>query len=576
MGLGSAFDKIGNKIDNVGDYTSDAYERNQNVLSKLEKGHKAPKSIAGAARSSIFEFPAFISSTVPLDYAEATCGLLELTYASWLQMCISRAPSINIKDSDDPFSLWKTDTHNYLECSNLVDTFDACHNVIKTEEGIMEFNLVSISDSTASVINEAMEYEPLSEFDHYFQEASGHDPEYYNPQYNKNKKEYYNAEKARNEAIESTEKNRANQRWAADTHHDQTLNPQYIKNSKDYYDMAELRRKHNVNKSIDNSELVDPEYAKAVKMNRELEDDEELRDDDENPIRSKDYYERLEAKNNLDHADRAWKMQNSKFFHDVHAKAPTILDESKIQKLNSLKPLTMSVEMNVRDERENSVFKGTSQTREFIVGIKIYSRIIKAETLPEVAKYPLEEMNKRTRHVRWKAGELKFFKDILFRIKQKKQTAVDAYDEDRKWYRRLYELAHSTGDSASVDKMTNGKSIVRKRLKHYLLHFGDDMYNSQRGFIPNATIIMSKNDIDNIQMEAGIDLLNKGKAVEFCKELFLMNFVVIDTDAQTIKILTPDLHKDFSINTLASVNKQLAMIDSSAVSSREIFKMLKN
>ena len=75
-------------------------------------------------------------------------------------------------------------------------------------------------------------------------------------------------------------------------------------------------------------------------------------------------------------------------------------------------------------------------------------------------------------------------------------------------------------------------------------------------------------------MEAGIDLLDPGKATTFCKELFLMNFVVIDLDAQTIKVLTPDLHKDFDVHTLASVNKQLAMIDTSSTTSREIFKVL--
>ena len=54
-----------------------------------------------------------------------------------------------------------------------------------------------------------------------------------------------------------------------------------------------------------------------------------------------------------------------------------------------------------------------------------------------------------------------------------------------------------------------------------------------------------------------------------------MNFVVIDMDAQTIKVLTPDLHKDFEIHTLASVEKQLSMIDTASATSREIFKALK-
>ena len=142
------------------------------VIDKLYKSATThPASIAGQARKSIFEFPAFISSSVDYKYAEATCNLLELTYASYLQMAISQSPMVDESDVSDPFAQWKTDTNNYLECSNLKDSFDACHNVI-TEDGVTyEFNLTNIPDRVASVINEAVEYEPLSEFDHYFQEA---------------------------------------------------------------------------------------------------------------------------------------------------------------------------------------------------------------------------------------------------------------------------------------------------------------------------------------------------------------------------------------------------------------------
>ena len=142
------------------------------TIDKLREGQrKRPLSIAGQARKNIFEFPAFISSSVDYKYAEATCNLLELTYASYLQMAISRTPVINQRDADDPFNQWKTDTNNYLECSNLKDSFDAYHNVITEDGATYEFALTSIPDRTAEAINEALEYEPLSEFDHFFMEA---------------------------------------------------------------------------------------------------------------------------------------------------------------------------------------------------------------------------------------------------------------------------------------------------------------------------------------------------------------------------------------------------------------------
>ena len=120
------FGKIGSTIDSIGASSTKILgdEKNSKVVEKLHAGSKEPKSIAGMARKSIFEFPAFISTTVPLDYAEATCGLLELTYASYLQMAISQEPEYTMTNVGDPFAKWKTDTNNYLEVSDLTDTFD--------------------------------------------------------------------------------------------------------------------------------------------------------------------------------------------------------------------------------------------------------------------------------------------------------------------------------------------------------------------------------------------------------------------------------------------------------------------
>ena len=52
------------------------------------------RSIIGMAAKNTFEFPVFVSKSVPLDYATATNSLLEQIYASYLQMAISLTPVI--------------------------------------------------------------------------------------------------------------------------------------------------------------------------------------------------------------------------------------------------------------------------------------------------------------------------------------------------------------------------------------------------------------------------------------------------------------------------------------------------
>lgn len=551
--------KVFGAIDDITAKTSGIWKKNSETLGKLDEGRKAPLSIAGMAKKSLFEFPVFISTSVDYKYAEAACGLVELTYGSYLQMAIALCPSIPMSYASDPFSSWKTDVSNYLECSDLTYTFDACHNVI-TEDGVtFEFDMLSIPDSYAAIINEYAEYEPLSEFDHYFQEAG---TQTYDPDDALNNKDIQDLIKFADYGLKLNKDQRDQIRFnfeQLDRNDVAQAMPMINKFNEDMekYNKGEIAEK--------------PEFDDII-LPQKLE--EALKNLDERKERAWNERERAWNEKYRNEKRRA---DLKKLAYDTATRAPEVLDESKVQKLNSLKPLMMNVQLKAYEDRKDvpADNKGIQQTMNYVVGVKTYSRLIKSETLPEVAEYPLIEMDRQTRQVRYKAGELKFFRDIMFRISQKKQTAVDSKDPNRKWYRRLYELAHTTGDSASVRKLTKGKGILLSRLRDKLLHFGKTKDHAERGFIPNATIMISKEDVDNVLAEKNIDLLNPGTAFRFCRELFLMNFVVIDLNAQTIKVLTPDQHKDFEIHTLASVEKQLALLDSSAAASREIFKVLK-
>ena len=247
--------------------------------------------------------------------------------------------------------------------------------------------------------------------------------------------------------------------------------------------------------------------------------------------------------------------------------APRLMDEEKIQKINSLKPLIFSVTLKVQDP------KGFAVPIEYMVGVKMFARRVDADMLPEIASYPLKEMNAFMRDAKWRAGELKFFKDIIFRISQKKQTAIDSKDKNRRWYRRLYELAHTTGDSTSVTKMTTDHALNPLRFIKNIITGKKD--KPTYGFIPDTSIVITKADVDNINRETGIDLLDDKQAFRFCKQLFLMSFVVIDIDGESIKMMTPDLHKTFEVHSIASVNKQLAMLDTSGVKTDALLKALK-
>lgn len=625
---------------------------------KFRKGLKEPKSVIGAAKQNMFEFPVFISSSVPLDYATATASLLEQVYASFLQMAISTNPVISEKSAMNgtQFAHLKSDTNKYLECVDTTYQQDACYNRIDlgyTMDGekFLEFSLISIDDGDARVINEQCDYQPLSEFDHFFQEAVKKKPP--EPKDFNEARKMLGQERRRNEGLQ--EKAVANMRLkgenrdlarraaAAEKRAEQnvalidnlTKQLEDMKNVRvnkaqamgsisgdvdaDQYDidtylqeLSKLREEqkkatadakiaaHNALDNIiaqedrmrDLDEQIkkaqkerNPEELAKLKAERELAQ-KKLEDYEDDHRRAQDKIkaetDKLNAeirnianKYNLDlkAAEREaekYEYEKSRRRADEldaanrgRVRAAQFMDETKIQKLNTMKPLMMTVDMNV-EGKDGRIVQGV----EYIVGVKCHARLVDASTLPEVVEYPLKEMNKITRKAKWRAGELKFFKDILFKIPQKKQTAIDSRDPKRKWYRRLYELAHIKGD-APAKAVINGDSVIKAFFKDKLGQYGDTS-----GVIPNAALIISKADVDVIKRATNIDMLKGSTAAKFCKELFMIGIIVIDNDAESIKVLLPDLHNDYEVHSLGSVNKQLAMLDTSGTKTRDMFKLL--
>ena len=310
------------------------------------------------------------------------------------------------------------------------------------------------------------------------------------------------------------------------------------------------------------------------KKNRDYEEDHErqvAKDEAEienkkaSTAKTKAEIEKLQRQGKWDEEDR--ELDKAKKLNDARVKTPQFLDESKIQKLNTMKPLMMSVDLNVVDKNGS-----LSRPVSYVIGVKCHTRLIDSSILPEVAAYPLKEMNKQLRKIKWRSGELKFGRDLLWKVKSKKQTASDARDKKRKWYRRLYELSHMSGDGVAAASIKNGKSPWANWWQDKLT--GGNNKDVGHGLIPNATIIMSKSDIDNIKREKDIDLLSGSKAAKMCKELFLIGMVVIDEDAESVKVLFPDLHNDYDVMSIAAVKKQLAQLDTAGTKTRDIMKLL--
>ena len=567
------------QLTNAGNNAVGMINRLDEATGKFQKGRRQG-SIVKAAQGNVFEFPVFISSGIPVDYATATSSLLEQIYASYLQMAISINPVVDADSvkNNMQFAGLKTDTNKYLEYTDMSYAHDACHAVYQEGAYQTEFDMISVEDADAKLINEAVDHQPLSEFDHFFQEAVGdniddHLPRVPMPVLDANGQieipwrpsgEYVTQAELRERldgltvdvgnGIES-----ALGAWMYYVTRNHLTVPS-VAEINNAGPAAGPTRVQRVNTAINNGLDTYNSAMGAVNATANAINNVATLGD---RIKQSKYKTHID-KYNADHLEdnQKIKQQDLNVKTANALKAPQYVNDKACEKLNTMKPLLMQVTLSMINKDD------TIQPINYIIGVKTHNRVVPSSVLPEVAKYPLKEMDKISRKIKWRAGELKFLKDIVFRINEKKQTAADSRDPKRKWYRRLYELAHMKGDAPAA-AVVQGKSIFASFIR-------DKQGKSKmmNGVIPNATIVMSQADVDNIKNATDIDLLKGSVAKEFCGELFLICLVIIDTDAESVKLMLPDMHDDYEVHSLASINKQLATLDTAGTKTRDMFKLL--
>lgn len=561
------------KTDVTGLYNS-TVNGQQSMLGRLdtatEKLRNKRSSIVAAAKKNIFEFPVFMSNSIPLDFATATSSLLEQVYASYLQMAISLNPVIDHSQAIGgmPFSGLKSDTEKYLEYTDTWYQHDACHASYELDEAVLEFDMIDVDTPTVAMIMEYANHEPLSEFNHYFTENA--ESERWDRQAREDAKTQESRTKTAHDEYE-----RQTKAFAAATedlnktkkaHGDKIkelnkVTKEFEKATK-RADAAEEKFKSLQEKYKEANKTEKEQLKKELELTRK-EREEAKKDEAKKKVdlrKAELEVEKLEK----DATDRSKysELDNLKRSKDARISTPKFISEKDIEKMNTMRPILMSAELNVKSD--NGVLSPVS----YIVGVKTHTRLIDAETIPDVAAYPLKEMNKIARKAKWRAGELKFFSDIVFHIKQKKQTAVDSRDPKRKWYRRLYELAHMQGDAPTA-AITRGHTVIGSFIFDKI-----GKPKAVNGLIPNVTLVISKTDVDMCKMKTGIDLMNKSQATKLCNELFFLGFVVIDNDNERIAVLLPDLNNDFDIHSIASINRQMASLDSNALKNKEYNRLI--
>lgn len=480
------------------------------LFNKLKAGKNS--SIVQNAKKNIFEFPVFVASSVPLTYATATATLLEQMYASFVQMTLSQTPVVDAKDiargeksGSDPF--------RYLRSADINDFLESYE---------LEFQKDSVHNI---IINEQV----------------GNTYEFELVSYNDNTAE------AILEAVE---------------HMNVDPYAHFFQEADD--PDAEAKKQAALEKAREAAKKAADDAKKEAEHEEDRErlaNEEQRKQNQDRRGRYKAVYDRQKALD--DHLK--FQMDMSK---TLYGTPPKMLKEGDINKLNTMKPLMMEAHFGAYTRNDKGQIGSIEQTS-MIIGVRSYCRLVNSEELPEMAKYS-DSKNVLMRHAKYRAGEMKYWSDFRFDIKGKKNDVYENITSpEKKWYKRLYQLAHMRDDA-----------IAPLVAKGGAMHAINRISKASNGMIPNCSLVISQADVDYIKAitsqdgRNGINLLNPSTAKKLCSDMFLICLVVIDPDRESVKMFIPDLNSDWEVQSIDAINRQISTMNAAGIKSNEIFKAL--
>lgn len=223
-----------------------------------------------------------------------------------------------------------------------------------------------------------------------------------------------------------------------------------------------------------------------------------------------------------------------------YGSAPKLLRDSDIKKINGMLPYTIEAKIMVKNFKGLAGDSGIS----IVIGVKSILHIIQPKDLGDDIKDIILGNIKKIQKVRYTTGEITF-KDYLFGMTGAKKAAAQTYKGKKKWLsvlKRLGDYSKMYSSALKDPVMALNKGVVP---------------------IPNATMVLTSLDVENIKSNSGVDL-NKVSVVRIlAKQLFLICFVIVDSSAGKMKVLYPESDTDWDVQSLASVETDLAKTDNS-------------
>lgn len=214
-----------------------------------------------------------------------------------------------------------------------------------------------------------------------------------------------------------------------------------------------------------------------------------------------------------------------------------MLKDNDVKKSNELVSTTLHVRIRLVNKNQEDM-----GVVDFIVGIKCILHPVKSDDMITNMVNACRNNNKVFNFLRWTSGEISFFKDFLLNMKEIKTDVT----------------AHKTGSSPWWLALKRRKALANLKAATIV----------GKQILPNATIVISAEEVEFIKSEYGFDLYNPIFFNKILNTYFLLGFVIVDSSAQIAHFLFED-QTDFQTVTFSALEK------SSVNDERKFKEMLK-
>jgi hypothetical protein len=207
------------------------------------------------------------------------------------------------------------------------------------------------------------------------------------------------------------------------------------------------------------------------------------------------------------------------------------------KEFTKLEPTMIELEFFVRNGDNSGI-------RRAVIGISAMPRSIPSDVMRANIIKAMQHDNTGFKFIAWTRGEQKVVKDFIFNVSHIKEDAMAKSKYD-KWF-----------------------AALRKRKRNSKAFKG-----SRMAINPLTSLVITKNDAALIRQTSGFDLTNETTAIKLMDSLYLLCFMIVDTDTGLVSTLL-DGQQYFTETTIQHLEKASKSKDNDLTNLREMLKLL--